>query len=803
MSIINYQPQHKPQVSTYWAPPYNIETLAKLLSEEDVMVVHRINAPTAYFDPKTRTITLPCWNDLSKQLYHMLVEHEVGHAIYTPMEDWVKTVTEDRSISMTLNVVEDARIERLIKYRYPGARKDFIQGYKELYARGFFGFNNNKTNPAPKFETYEEFAKAVQESPDSMIGYKDLAEFGIVDRINLYYKIGDQVVIPFKEEEQYFLDQIDNMKTFDDTIRIAKELHEYQKTGQMPNKQGDEQNDQAADGSADEESGRHKSADGMVYPQDGAAYKIDENASVDGRDMAESEEGEGEEITIETMDAFDRKMNSLNRTKIANRGADKIVDLRSDLDPDYWIIPYTRVLEEIKRAKLAMDFTFFERVKKRNLASINYLVKEFLMKKAADGFKRMRQDKTGSIDMDKLHSYQLVEDIFKRNAIIPEAKNHGMCMFIDFSGSMSGCMMKTLEQLITLVLFCRKVNIPYRVYAFSDCTGDSVPAEQSAAKYISTLQAPIHAENSLIPRSSFSLVELFNEQMSATQFRNAAAGLLNNFGMTYEYRRNNAIGNSRFFGLGGTPLNPAIALAPSVLHKFQAETKSQIVSAIFLTDGDNTDYSAMHSSNGVYSTTGGSYGLGYSFTSLFRHGKKYLNGTDFKDVTTMSRANSTKTLLKWVGSFGYPVVGFFLAPSNSIHYALKQEPDEIDDNDEDKYDDQVERPIVQLDENNIDVGEENRKKIIKNWRDNGCASIRNINGYDTYIVISTNRMNDYNDNGTSAANEAAKNFSNISAKKSDISRAAKVFGEERVSRQNNKMILNGFIDAVVKRKNMY
>ena len=49
----------------------------------------------------------------------------------------------------------------------------------------------------------------------------------------------------------------------------------------------------------------------------------------------------------------------------------------------------------------------------------------------------------------------------------PDAKNHGMIFYLDWSGSMHDNMKGTIMQLLNLVLFCKKVNIPFSVYAFS------------------------------------------------------------------------------------------------------------------------------------------------------------------------------------------------------------------------------------------------------------------------------------------------------------------------------------------------
>ena len=97
--------------------------LAKLLATENLVVEHA-NVETASFDVVNRVLTLPVW-EASEDVYDMLVGHEVGHALYTPNEKIDADIP-----SSYVNVVEDARIERMIKSTYPGLIKSFCSGYK-------------------------------------------------------------------------------------------------------------------------------------------------------------------------------------------------------------------------------------------------------------------------------------------------------------------------------------------------------------------------------------------------------------------------------------------------------------------------------------------------------------------------------------------------------------------------------------------------------------------------------------------------------------------------------------------------
>jgi hypothetical protein len=114
--------------------------LAKLLATEDLVVEHK-KVETAQFNVHTRVLTLPMWEKASNTVYDLLVGHEVGHALYTPDEDWTDKVKVPPQF---VNIVEDARIEKLMKRRYPGLAKTFFNGYKELADDDFFQIADEK-----------------------------------------------------------------------------------------------------------------------------------------------------------------------------------------------------------------------------------------------------------------------------------------------------------------------------------------------------------------------------------------------------------------------------------------------------------------------------------------------------------------------------------------------------------------------------------------------------------------------------------------------------------------------------------
>ena len=60
-------------------------TLVKLLAEEDLQVTYK-KVPTAHFDVNAREIVLPIWKDKSESVMDMMSLHEVGHALWTPLD---------------------------------------------------------------------------------------------------------------------------------------------------------------------------------------------------------------------------------------------------------------------------------------------------------------------------------------------------------------------------------------------------------------------------------------------------------------------------------------------------------------------------------------------------------------------------------------------------------------------------------------------------------------------------------------------------------------------------------------------
>lgn len=188
-------------------PKVNLEAkhiFARLLATENIWIQHK-QVSTASFDLVNRVLTFPIWKEMSDTLYTMLAAHEVGHALYSPkmsVKDIGALIDPKNALlaGRYWNVVEDVRIEKLVKETYPGLLRTFIEAYRDLYDRGFFGTNG-----------------------------QDLSSLGFIDRINLHYKIGSHISLSFTPLERAFLAKIDAALTNDDAVEVARQIYEYAK----------------------------------------------------------------------------------------------------------------------------------------------------------------------------------------------------------------------------------------------------------------------------------------------------------------------------------------------------------------------------------------------------------------------------------------------------------------------------------------------------------------------------------------------------------------------------------------------
>jgi hypothetical protein len=263
------------------------------------------------------------------------------------------------------------------------------------------------------------------------------------------------------------------------------------------------------------------------------------------------------------------------------------------------------------------------------------------MKKSADSYARQRTAKTGMLDTSKLHTYLYNEDVFKKVTTITDGKNHGLVFVLDWSGSMNNILEDTLKQLFQLVWFCKKTQIPYEVYAFTndswkldyleDTDTDNYQAYRTQS---SNLLVDTWKEGDINIDGCFRMVNILSSKARTKDIEKQMLNLwLTNCSFKYHY--NHCFQHPAYFHLSGTPLNEAIIATKQIVK--QMMKKIQKVHVVILTDGEahqpsyNVDRSKLHDSFGIdYKGTrsinstcmlrnrksGKTYGLTYSNCSL-------------------------------------------------------------------------------------------------------------------------------------------------------------------------------------------
>ena len=559
--------------------------LAKLLATENLTIEHR-KVSTAYFDVEKRILCLPIWKSASNTVYDLLVGHEVGHALFTPADEL------NDAPRAFVNVLEDARIERMMKVKYPGLRNTFFKGYQELWNDGFFGVSDG-----------------------------DIEQLSLIDRINLFFK--GNASIEFEPSEQVYVDRAAVTKTFKDVLELARDMMdraeqkdqeseettppeipfngekdldgEYELGEKQSVPAGQEEGEDGEGGKGRPDLGEDDTDFEDGYEDEGLDY---DTGVVGGGTKLETEFRETECVTdealaesIETLvDEDSREWVYLTMPKIKDLNTIVIDNkkIREDLEK-HFEDEYAKVADptmensdwrqfQVKEQRDAIENgrRHYQTFKKSTGKTVNYLLKQFEMKKSADQYKRQATSKTGVINTQSLYKYKLTEDIFKKITVIPDGKNHGLVMFLDWSGSMSQCLLDTLKQTYNLVWFCKKANIPFRVYGFQS-------GYHNSYRYGSGLHEGIeHKANQLAIGDDFRLLEFLSSRQNN---RSLEASMKILYLQVYAMNNYNIKANQPY-GLGGTPLAEAIYCAKTIVAQMRAQEKVQKVNVVCLTDGE-------------------------------------------------------------------------------------------------------------------------------------------------------------------------------------------------------------------------
>ena len=755
-------------------------TLVKLLAEEDLQVTYK-KVPTAHFDVNAREIVLPIWKDKSESVMDMMSLHEVGHALWTPLDLIEKGQKQEVKHSF-LNVLEDVRIEKMIQEKYLGSKKIFKKAYDELLKKDFFGINE-----------------------------KDLSKLNLIDKINMHYKHVPN--IPFEDNELEWVEKANQTKTADDVLNLAVELQEW-----MYSQEKDK-----TDEMFDIDLPFNESENDDIENQD---EKNSSNMESDDTEETEDESEDGDSTSGSGSDRNDnQKENESSLNKLKDGGED-FDGIESVTDSNYTKNQYQAASDEdIKETEILnipkinineaivdykeinKDLTDFYKEKSQGSESnkkymewvvktlkkfeneqkpvISYMVKEFEMRKAADLYKRASISKTGSLNMDKLHSYSYNEDIFLKMTNLPGATNHGLVMFVDWSGSMADNFHNTLKQTMNLIWFCKRVNIPFEVYAFSNQYGKKSETTNR------NLLAQTPKQNDIVVNDC-TLLNMVSSRANKNEFNES---MINLWAISNYYSERGNYGGIRHdedyiypiyiptdFMLGGTPLNNAIVYAMDILPKYKKDNGIQKLHTVFLTDGASHNLTGKYEWGTAWSSEGDveefrQVGISRNYENdviiVDPINRKKVKCPAKKD-SEYSKAcyystyhNQTEILLSFLKARvqGMNIVNFFIAGRNKKGTVSKHDIEHIFGLN--SWDD--ERQIKSI-----------QKEILKN-----NVAVCTSQGWDEMYVLPGGQKLDVSNDDMSEVQPGAK--------KSELKKA---FSKMSSGRKNSRPVLNKFIGMI-------
>jgi len=670
--------------------------LPKLLAKENITIKHG-NYHTAWFDVKDRVLGLPMWKDMGKDVYDLLVGHEVSHALHTPFEGWhdspEKLAGAPRSY---LNVVEDARIEKFIKNIYPGLVGPMARGYKVLKEDGFFG------------------------DVDDL----EWNEVKLIDKLNIKAKLAHLATVPFNSEELVFFDRMMKTETFDEVVQLAKDILAYTKENQPELLEPKPQEQPDTDGIPMEDNEDIPQGHDDMEPEEGVGEQENEttedsdSADEDGDSATEEPDGQGgddnpdsadedlegdpnnaeiskqpehsEEDVSKTDEAFRRNEESL--LDIDENGSQKVlINDVSKSKRNIAVIPYAK----LKADRLSNDYINendsrydgFKEYVKETKRSVNFAVKEFEQRKAAFQYTRATTAKTGRIDVNKLWSYKTSEDIFSQVTRLADAKNHGMIMIVDFSGSMAQSMPYVMDQLLHLVMFCKSVQIPFDVYGFTSNNTESFNGKDGDL-YMDNLSMPLICSSSLNKKDyEDSIRHMYGRKQSRSWY--------------------DAL--SKYEEYGSTPLNQALFVAHHLVKEFKVKHQVQKMNLVTFTDGD---------SNGLNAIQSRALESKKIETNAYNGGYQAI--IDGKRIDLGKRFNCTKELLLNLSKrYNTKTIGFFMADDASHWrerlYSMKRD--------------------IENGEYNYEMYDDFKKDCAAEYRKNKCVARKNAFGYDQYYLL--------------------------------------------------------------------
>lgn len=461
-----------------------------LMANERFMFIVSPTAPTAFINLEKRCITVPNWY-MPRASVLAFVCHEVAHGIWTPEEGWHSTATSKGILFKDiLNIVEDGRIERLMKRKYSGTRVFFERSYEWLFkTKGFFGS-----------KTLEGMNKK-----------------NFLSRLNFELKTGGKYGLKFSQSERVLIEECNRCETWDDVVKASEKILKTLKVVKLQSSSmkpdflftsdDDDENEKSETGTVFHDTRNSEKKIEPVVSEDRENEDCEsEDEIYTDMDFVKPDEDEDEKSSLVVTNDNSLDHESFKHDHTASADDDTSVDLSEapegffDNDEEFQdglsfsfeedeLVEKTRVFgnpyddsqlysewykahsEETStftknyHVLSGLDLEIWNNIEK----NVKVMTTDFLIKKNAESRRSVSYSRTGKIDTARLSEYKTSDNIFKRKTNRGRMQNHGLVFVLDNSISMAGDRLAgSIIQLITLAMFCQMAGIPFKAFTLED-----------------------------------------------------------------------------------------------------------------------------------------------------------------------------------------------------------------------------------------------------------------------------------------------------------------------------------------------
>ena len=444
------------------------EVYSQILASDNVTLSYSSTAATASFDIISKHVILPTWDCLDETSTQALASHEIGHAKFSTYTRESFKEMFDRYKDL-FNVVEDARIERLMKREFKGLKDIFQDGYSTIAKGGVFPLEN-------------------------------VESASLIERLNIFTKFGFMMDVPFyTKEEAEFSFRIMNLATKTDVVDLCEDILDYLK------EHGSNLQEQSFESLR---LGEHSYSSGEIKEEEGSRSVGDKEASEAKASKASSDRKKCTQNANDSQNAGDDRENDSasnenekEDAQSSNNGVDDKEDDSGKLDEllkDHRTREFVKNIEKIFRTEKEkaeknvvvinspeiLNECYIDlskavarhdqvRISKNDLniieKSATVAAAKFFQKKSALENNARRKMNVGRVDPKRLAKYSVSDAIFKTVEKSPQGRNHGIVLLLDFSVSMN--LIKDVQrcaciQAAILGRFCQMTGIPFSIISF-------------------------------------------------------------------------------------------------------------------------------------------------------------------------------------------------------------------------------------------------------------------------------------------------------------------------------------------------